>query len=225
MSGMRLRFHGHACFSLDLGGACWLLDPFDTPLFDARFTYPRPCGRFDYLISSHDHLDHDGRSWRARDGQRIDATGAVGSTRVDLVPTAHDEAGGAYLGDNRMISLRAGDLSLLHAGDLGALPPPEVLAPYRGVTALLVPVGGTYTLDAAGAWRLIDALAPRVVIPMHYRTPHCRLPMEGPTLFLAMARARGTHPVRFMADGQLDVADDTAPGVYWLARYDQARGS
>jgi L-ascorbate metabolism protein UlaG (beta-lactamase superfamily) len=224
MSGMRLRFHGHACFSLRLGGAWWLLDPFDTPLFDDRFTYPRPSGRFDYLISSHDHLDHDGRSWRGH-GQRVDAAGLVGETRVELVPTSHDEAAGAYLGGNQMIALRAGRLSLLHAGDLGQIPSSDALASVRGVTALLVPVGGTYTLDAAGAWRLIDALAPRVVIPMHYRTPHCGLPMEGPTRFLAMARERGTHPVRFMADGQLDVADDTAPGVYWLARYEQAKGS
>ena len=35
--------------------------------------------------------------------------------------------------------------------------------------ALLIPVGGFYTIDAETAKRVADAIAPRVIVPMHYR--------------------------------------------------------
>ena len=34
---------------------------------------------------------------------------------------------------------------------------------------LLIPVGGTYTLDPAEAKAVADALNPRIIVPMHYR--------------------------------------------------------
>ena len=34
---------------------------------------------------------------------------------------------------------------------------------------LLIPVGGTYTVDGAGAKAVAEALTPRIVVPMHYR--------------------------------------------------------
>ena len=43
------------------------------------------------------------------------------------------------------------------------------IAPLRGCDALLLPVGGYYTIDAQTAKRIADALAPRVIVPMHYR--------------------------------------------------------
>jgi len=35
---------------------------------------------------------------------------------------------------------------------------------------LLIPVGGFFTIDAAQAKQIVDALRPETVIPMHYRT-------------------------------------------------------
>ena len=45
----------------------------------------------------------------------------------------------------------------------------EQLAPLRGCDTLLIPVGGFYTIDAETAKRVADAIAPRVIVPMHYR--------------------------------------------------------
>ena len=39
----------------------------------------------------------------------------------------------------------------------------------KGLTALMIPVGGFYTIDAVQAKALVDELKPRAVIPMHYR--------------------------------------------------------
>ena len=35
---------------------------------------------------------------------------------------------------------------------------------------LLIPVGGTYTIDAAQASEIVGMLEPKIVIPMHYQT-------------------------------------------------------
>ena len=43
------------------------------------------------------------------------------------------------------------------------------------VDVLLVPIGGTYTLDYIGARAVANQLKQKVVIPMHYKTPNCKL--------------------------------------------------
>ena len=60
-------------------------------------------------------------------------------------------------------------LRVVHLGDLGHELSGEQLAPLRGCDTLLIPVGGFYTIDAETAKRVADAIAPRVIVPMHYR--------------------------------------------------------
>ena len=60
-------------------------------------------------------------------------------------------------------------LRVVHLGDLGHELSGEQLAPLRGCDTLLIPVGGFYTIDAETARRVADAIAPRVIVPMHYR--------------------------------------------------------
>ncbi len=38
---------------------------------------------------------------------------------------------------------------------------------------LLIPVGGNFTIDAAVASRVCQKLAPKVVIPMHFKNDRC----------------------------------------------------
>ena len=45
----------------------------------------------------------------------------------------------------------------------------EQVAQIQHCDVLLVPVGGTYTLDVRTAKQVADTVAPRIVIPMHYR--------------------------------------------------------
>ena len=46
---------------------------------------------------------------------------------------------------------------------------PEQAEALSGLDALLIPVGGFYTIDAGQAKAVVDQLKPRVVVPMHYR--------------------------------------------------------
>ena len=57
----------------------------------------------------------------------------------------------------------------MHCGDLGHELSEKQLAAVKGCDALLLPIGGYYTIDARTAEEVADAIAPRVVVPMHYR--------------------------------------------------------
>lgn len=51
-----------------------------------------------------------------------------------------------------------------HAGDTDRVPEMEKIA----ADIVFLPVGGTYTMDAAEAARAADRIAPRLAIPIHY---------------------------------------------------------
>jgi L-ascorbate metabolism protein UlaG (beta-lactamase superfamily) len=52
------------------------------------------------------------------------------------------------------------------------------------VDALMVPVGGGFTLDAAGATEVTNQLAPKIVFPMHYKTDRIAFPIDTADAFL-----------------------------------------
>jgi len=45
-------------------------------------------------------------------------------------------------------------------------------------------VGGFYTIDAGEASQVYEQLAPKVIIPMHFKTPKCAYPIAGVDDFL-----------------------------------------
>ena len=88
---------------------------------------------------------------------------------METIHTWHDDQQGALRGEDTIHILDDGQCRVAHLGDLGCEPTPEQREELKGLTALLIPVGGYYTIDAAQASALADELAPAVVIPMHYR--------------------------------------------------------
>ena len=49
---------------------------------------------------------------------------------------------------------------------------------------LIIPVGGFYTIDAATATRVAAKLAPKVIIPMHFKNDRLDFPISGVDEFL-----------------------------------------
>lgn len=96
-------------------------------------------------------------------------------------------------------------LHLLHAGDLGHVLSAEQILACGRVDVFLVPIGGTYTLDAEDAWRVADQLKPSLVIPMHYRTDALAFPLAPVDQFL-----RGRLHER-LAYATIEVTAETLP--------------
>lgn len=154
---MEIIWLGHACFALESEGYRAVLDPY---LMD---TYPPLHTHGDMVLCSHGHHDHNNEA-----AVKL-STGKKNPFTVEKVATFHDEKGGALRGSNTMHVLRAEGLTVVHCGDLGHFPTPEQLAAISDADAMLIPVGGYYTIDAAMAKRVCDAAKPRVIVPMHYR--------------------------------------------------------
>ena len=156
---MNITWLGHSCFLIESGGWRIVLDPYYVE------TYPALHVDADEVLCSHSHRDHAFLEAVTLSGRRC----AESPFAVETVSTFHDEKGGALRGENTIHILRAEGLTVVHCGDLGHELGEEPLEKIRGCDALLIPVGGYYTIDALTAKKVADAAAPRVLVPMHYR--------------------------------------------------------
>ena len=156
---MKLIWHGHSCFSVATEAGTAVFDPY-------KDHYVRGLGALrltaDAVFCSHEHSDHN-----ARDA--VNLTGGPFSAQVLTVPSFHDDKLGLLRGKNTIHILSAEGLRVAHLGDLGHMLRGKALEAVKGVDALLIPVGGHYTIDPVTASELADAIGARVVIPMHYR--------------------------------------------------------
>ena len=88
---------------------------------------------------------------------------------ITEIHTWHDDARGTKRGSNCIRIFDDGTYRVAHLGDLGCELEPEQIEALKGLDAVMIPVGGFYTIDAKQAKALIDQIEPRVTIPMHYR--------------------------------------------------------
>ena len=180
---MKLTWLGHACFSLEQAGYTILLDP-----YTGVEGYPPLEAAAHRVFCSHQHFDHSA----------VDLVEPLPPRKspfaVREIPVFHDDRGGALRGENTVRILTAGGLSAAHLGDLGHQLSPEQIAAIGPVDLVMTPVGGVYTVDAAGAKRVCEALGPKWVVPMHYRHAPCGLANVGPVEdFLALWAPEQVH--------------------------------
>lgn len=140
----------------------------------------QPIQGVDVVTISHEHADHNYlalapgnpvvlRGLKENDWAQVDQ--AVKDIKIRSYPTYHDAEGGAKRGKNAIFVLEADGLRLAHLGDLGHPLTQEQATALGKLDVLMVPVGGFYTIDAAEATQLATQLSPKVVVPMHYKTP------------------------------------------------------
>lgn len=157
---MKITWLGHSCFKIGSQGYEIILDPYE----DGSVPGLRPVReQADQVLCSHGHGDHCGT-----EGVTL-RQGAAARIAVEAISTWHDDRQGALRGPNTIHILDDGQCRVAHLGDLGCELTPKQKEKLCGLTALLIPVGGHYTIDAIQAKRLADELAPTVVVPMHYR--------------------------------------------------------
>ena len=155
---MKITWLGHACFCVESEGYRIVLDPFK----DVK-GYADPRVSANEILCSHDHFDHNNRSVVSLEKNM------ASPFTVETVATFHDDQGGRLRGKNTVHILRAEGMTVVHLGDLGHQLTQEQAAKLRRCDVLLLPVGGTYTVDPAGAKQVAEAVAPRIIVPMHYR--------------------------------------------------------
>lgn len=157
---MRIIWHGHSCFTIEAEGSTVVLDPFK----DGSVPGYAPLKlNADAVYCSHEHNDHNAR-------ETVTLSKKESRISVQKIFTFHDAKKGHIRGENIIHILSAEGMRIAHLGDLGCNPEPEQIDSLMALDAVLIPVGGFFTIDAKQAKALIDELKPRVVIPMHYRS-------------------------------------------------------
>ena len=156
---MDIIWHGHSCFELVSGGYSAVIDPFqDTSVGTA---YPHVRLTADAVYISHEDRDHN-----FREGVTLRNTGKANPFAVTELETYHDIMRGRLRGMNTVRIFAAEGMRVAHLGDLGAKPTPEQMQQLQGLDAMMIPVGGIYTIEPGTAYYLCEQLQPRVIIPI-----------------------------------------------------------
>jgi L-ascorbate metabolism protein UlaG (beta-lactamase superfamily) len=177
---MKIEWFGQSAFHLAAPDVQVMIDPFgdmgDLSARGMRFDYPPISGvSADLLLVTHEHLDHNGVAVVAGSPEVLRSTaGTFESPAGEVVGVAseHDDVAGTRRGPNTIFAFALDGLRVCHMGDFGQ---PELRAEQREaigeVDVLFVPVGGGPTIGGEQAGRIARELAPRLIVPMHYRTP------------------------------------------------------
>ena len=177
---MHVEWHGQSAFTLTGDEAKVFVDPFAdmSPLAGRgmQFDYPPiEAVDVDLLLVTHEHLDHNGVETIGGDPAVLRSTaGRLESPIGEVVAIAseHDESAGTERGPNTIFVFTLDGVRVAHFGDFGqAELRPEQRAAIGDVDMAILPVGGGPTIGASAAAKIAEELAPRWVVPMHYRTP------------------------------------------------------
>jgi len=182
---MYIQCLGHSCFKLQdkagTDGVTVITDP-----FDSETGLKPPSLNADIVTVSHDHHDHNNVKAIRGNPKVISGAGEydIKGVLVQGVRSCHDGKNGAERGENVMYRIEIDGVSVTHLGDLGTALDAKQLEKLAGTDILLIPVGGKYTIGAKEAVEIVSQIEPRLVIPMHYKTPGLTVDLEGVDKFV-----------------------------------------
>lgn len=200
---MKIKFLGHSCFLITGNdGTRIITDPYHT---GEEFKLAEIDESADIVTVSHGHPDHNNTATVRGNPQVVTGSASVKGIQFKAVESYHDEAEGKERGGNLIFTFEVDGVKICHLGDLGHQLSKSQLAEVGEVDILIVPVGGGFTIDAAGVDKVSNDIGPKVVIPMHYKT--AGLPFLGDVgEFL-----QGRHNVTRTAASEIEFTRENLP--------------
>jgi L-ascorbate metabolism protein UlaG (beta-lactamase superfamily) len=178
---MHFSWYGQSCFKIVSKEATIIMDPFDRTMTGLE----PPRSKADVVVFSNVSSD------RAAEYKQADFS-IVGPGEYEVkniyfygFPVPRDNKGDKTKGYSTAFLIEGDDLKILYVGDAGVKNiSNEQLEEIGDIDIMLVPVGGTDTLDAEDAEKLVRQIDPRIVIPMHYSVPKLKIKLDGVEKFL-----------------------------------------
>lgn len=211
---MVITWLGQACFKIQSGELVIVIDPFSKEI---GLTPPR--FRSDLVLITHGHYDHSNAESLTGDPLVISGPGEYEAkgTYIKGAETFHDAAQGSIRGLNTAYVIQLEDLCLAHLGDFGEKEiRSETLETLGDVDILMIPVGGTYTIDGEKAAEIVKQIEPRIVIPMHYKIPLLKISLSGAENFLKELGAADKEPQEKLVVKKKDLGEEEKTEVVVL---------
>jgi L-ascorbate metabolism protein UlaG (beta-lactamase superfamily) len=206
---MKIKWYGHSAFRITTAkGTKVIIDPYEDGSYNGALAYGKIKDEADIVITSHDHPDHAYIKDLPGKYTHISKEGSyeVQNVKVMTIPTFHDTTAGKERGHNLISLLTADGLSLAHMGDLGHALDALILKKIGHVDIMFLPVGGFFTIDAAAAGEVMNAVRPIITIPMHYKTRKCAFPITPVEDF-----TQGRNNVRVLKESEITVTKESLP--------------
>jgi L-ascorbate metabolism protein UlaG (beta-lactamase superfamily) len=178
---MEITWLGHSCFKLKGKSTTVFTDPFPP---DSGYSLEKATARI--VTVSHEHPNHSYVQTIGGEPKLVFRPGEyeINGVLIIGIPTYHDAENGAKLGKNTVFILEIDDINICHLGDLGQPLTAAQIEEIGNVDVLMVPVGGVTTIGPSQAAAVVRSLEPKIVIPMHYKTPMLTKELEGVEKFL-----------------------------------------
>lgn len=205
---MKVKLIGHACFLITSeAGLRIITDPYAS---GGGIMYAPVNEAADIVVVSHDHLDHNAVSTVPGSPEVVTGSGTKNVKGVEFkgIATYHDDSKGSQRGDNTVFCFSVDGVKLCHLGDLGHSLSREQIDEIGDMDVLLIPVGGFFTIDANVAGQVCDDLKPKVIVPMHYKTPKLDFPISGVEDFV-----KGKGNVRTLDSSEAEFKQGELPGA------------
>jgi L-ascorbate metabolism protein UlaG (beta-lactamase superfamily) len=175
-----IHWYGQSSIRIEDGNIQIYIDPFKLPSSELQ--------KADIILITHSHFDHfspddiekirknetaffipfdlEGKIKGNVKSVKPDQTFDIGKIKISTIPAYNLQKKFHPRSNNwvgYIITLSNG-LKIYHAGDTDSIPEMKQLK----VDIALLPIGGTYTMNASEAAGIVNIFQPKVVIPMHY---------------------------------------------------------
>ena len=188
---MDITWSGHSCFRIKGSQATVITDPYPP---DLGYALGKPSASI--VTVSHQHEGHSYVQGIGGEPRPVTRPGEyeISGVLIIGIATFHDREQGGNRGKNTVYVMEVDEISVCHLGDLGHVLTAEQVEEIDDVDVLLLPVGGTSTIDAPMAAEVVRQLEPKVVIPMHYKTQALSRGLEPVDRFLKEMGVKEVNP-------------------------------
>jgi L-ascorbate metabolism protein UlaG (beta-lactamase superfamily) len=220
---MRITWYGHAAFLIETGGLRVILDPYRSPDSGGYEPIDEPA---DLVVVSHEN-----DRYHSHLGQIVPPFEVVKA--LELPPCGgtfrglHIEAVHVYETPERLaedevtiVHFRTEGLHVVFLGDLGHPLSDDELAPVRGAEIVLAAAGGPPTIDFPEIPALLKAIGPRLIVPMHYKTPRINLNIQSVERFVEVLPE---IPIERPGRSWIEVSRESLPAEPTIVSLEHAR--
>jgi L-ascorbate metabolism protein UlaG (beta-lactamase superfamily) len=220
---VRITWYGHAAFLIETQGLRIILDPYRSPDSGGYLPIAEPA---DLVVVSHEndryhsHLGQIVPPFETIRALELPPEGSV--CRGIRFQAIHVFESPERLSEDEvtMVHFTSEGLHVAFLGDLGHPLSEDERAPLRGADIVLAAAGGKPTIDVTDLAILLDAIGPRMVIPMHFKTPKINLNIAPLEEFLA---AMSNVPILRPGAASIEITRTSLPATRTIVVLEHAR--